>query len=196
MGRLGRCGHGTWQCRRADSGGTLGHGACVACQRPGGPADRAGQPPHTAPGPGKEQTAEQGKDCAWVAVLRWPGSRSKPPLRALPQAIASPFRFERLLRDLDPVPYIFSRVAAPPEEPQHTVADPSIIPAPAPAVESKASAAQVAERVRGRVQALLGPEVRLHGVCLASSAHRPPTTGRPLLLHVLPNACRCLIASR
>ena len=86
---------------------------------------------------------------------------------ALPllQAIASPFRFERLLHSLDPVPHIFSHVSAPPKPASGSGAlvTPHVAPAAAsPAEEETASAADVAAVVRARVQALLGPEVRGH----------------------------------
>lgn len=83
----------------------------------------------------------------------------------LPQTIASPFQLERLLQDLNPVPYIFSRVAAAPDDGQPAASDEAgeIFDAPSPPIAMAPhgpSAAEITERVRTRVQALLGPEVR------------------------------------
>lgn len=87
---------------------------------------------------------------------------------ALPAPIASPFAFDRLLRGLDPVPYIFTRVTeAPDEQGDSSHAARSIsthahaasagaagrLAAPAP------SPAEVLANVRSRVVGALGAEV-------------------------------------
>ncbi len=118
------------------------------------------------------QPMPQVRSCAAIASRLCMGNRAFacthdttlcPMLHLLPQTIASPFQFDRLLHNLDPVPYIFSHVAAPPEDAQKEAAQPDIPPAVSAVMARGPSAAEVAERVRSRVQALLGPEVSQSG---------------------------------
>ena len=80
----------------------------------------------------------------------------------LVQAIASPFRFERLLHGLDAAPYIFGDVA-PPLEGSTSQAAPTV-------AEPAVSLAEVAAGVRSRVHILLGPEVRGRALHLSLAA--------------------------
>ena len=97
------------------------------------------------------------------------------------QAIASPFRFESLLRGLEAVPYIFSAITATAEEEKEeeeeedqqaehsqpassgTFAGSSqeMVSPAKPAVPL----AEVAADVRARVHAILGPEVGRLSLC-------------------------------
>lgn len=90
------------------------------------------------------------------------------------QAIASPFRFESLLRGLEAVPYIFSAITATAEEEDQqaehsqpassgTFAGSSqeMVSPVKPAVPL----AEVAADVRARVHAILGPEVGRLSLC-------------------------------
>ena len=76
------------------------------------------------------------------------------------QAIASPFRFERLLHGLDPVPHIFSHVTAPTADDSNNDGKPSSDPFAAQQQPAAAvSLEDIVAEVRCRVHAALGPQV-------------------------------------
>ena len=82
------------------------------------------------------------------------------------QAIASPFRFDALLRGLEAAPYIFSTVTAAEEEGEAEHSQPAsngaVAGSSGQAVSPAKSAVplvEVAADVRARVHAILGPEV-------------------------------------